>query len=289
MQADHDGPGVRATAPTPTDTRFEFGENWQHFLSVLDEKRIIDAEDSLKDFLQVEDLASQRFLDIGCGSGLFSLAARRLGAEVLSFDYDPQSVNCTQELKARYFPDDDGWQIEAGSALDSDYMQKLGQFDVVYSWGVLHHTGAMWTGFENAIGRVATPGGRLFVAIYNDQGWKSHLWWFIKLIYNKLPRFLRTAYVLLVSAIVRVLLIVKYTVLLKPWIAVAPLLRDDSVRGMDAKYDRVDWIGGFPYEFVDFETLKDYFELRGFSVIKGKQSDSLGCHELSLQRTVCAA
>jgi len=130
-------------------TRFEFGENWARFLSVLNEDRIIEAEKSLKEMLDISDLKDKSFLDIGSGSGLFSLAARRLGARVRSFDYDPQSVACTNELKRFYFNDDPNWIIEEGNVLDDNYINSLGQYDVVYSWGVLHHTGEMWQALAN--------------------------------------------------------------------------------------------------------------------------------------------
>ena len=152
--------------------RFEFGKNWARFLALLDDERIARAEQSLKTMLEVESLEGKSFLDIGSGSGLFSLAARRLGARVHSFDYDPNSAACTQELRRRYFPGDERWKVEEGSALDAGYVRSLGQFDVVYSWGVLHHTGRMWDALDNARLPVA-PGGRLFVAIYNDQGSRS--------------------------------------------------------------------------------------------------------------------
>ncbi len=151
--------------------RFEFGKNWQHFLRSLTPKRIGLAEDSLREMLGVPDLAGTSMLDVGSGSGLFSLAARRLGARVHSFDYDPYSVACTRSLREQFFPGDEQWTIEEGSALDADYMRSLGQYDLVYSWGVLHHTGAMWQALDNAVLPVA-PGGRLFVAIYNTQ----YLW-----------------------------------------------------------------------------------------------------------------
>lgn len=139
--------------------RFTFGENWGAFLNGLNEERIVRAEDSLKSMLGVARLDGLSFLDVGSGSGLFSLAARRLGAHVVSFDFDPQSVACTQELRRRYFPDDAHWQVEQGSVLDCDYLARLGQFDVVYSWGVLHHTGAMWQALENAAPLVREGGG----------------------------------------------------------------------------------------------------------------------------------
>ena len=89
--------------------RFAFGENWTRFLATLDDERITIAEQSLREMLGVEQLTGKSFLDIGSGSGLFSLVARRLGARVYSFDYDPQSVACTAELRRRYFPDDEQW------------------------------------------------------------------------------------------------------------------------------------------------------------------------------------
>ncbi|SRR5579884_2106022 len=138
--------------------RFAFGANWAHFLKTLDEARIARAEESLQNMLGLKRLEGRRFLDVGSGSGLFSLAARRLGATVHSFDYDPQSVACTLELKRRYFPDDEQWQIEQRSVLDRTYLKGLGTFDVVYAWGVLHHTGAMWQACEYVADLVASGG-----------------------------------------------------------------------------------------------------------------------------------
>ncbi len=268
--------------------RFEFGENWSRFLEILDDRRIADAEASLREMLAVADLRGLKFLDIGCGSGLFSLAARRLGASVHSFDFDPQSVACTRELKRRYFSDDLDWRIEDGSVLDTHYMSRLGGFDVVYSWGVLHHTGAMWLALEHAIARVAPDGGRLFIAIYADQGWKSRAWWFVKLSYNRLPRLLRPLYVFGVSVVIRILVIIKYTILLRPMTAIAPVFGDRRERGMSKRRDRVDWIGGFPYEFAALETLASYLEARGFSIVTMRPAGSFGCHELVARRAPCA-
>lgn len=269
-------------------TRFEFGANWQDFLSVLDDERIEAAMASLREYLRVDDLAGCRFLDIGSGSGLFSLAARKLGASVVSFDYDEDSVACTMELRRRFFPNDEDWRIERGSALDGNFLSGLGKFDVVYSWGVLHHTGAMWVGIENAVRAVNDQGGKLFLAIYNDQGWKSHLWWFVKRLYVALPGFLKSPYVFAIRFTVRMLMIVKYTLRGKPMVAIRPMLDARRERGMNRKHDAVDWIGGFPYEVARFDVLVNYFSLRGFEVLTTREDTGLGCHELAFFRPECA-
>ena len=149
--------------------------------------------------LDIPRLDGLRFLDIRSGRGLFSLAARRLGAPVHSFDYDVQSVACANALRDRYFPNDPAWTVEQGSALDRAYADCLGRFDIVYSWGVLHHTGSMWEALGNAA-RPGALGGLLFIALYADQGAKSAFWLRVKLIYVTLPRPLRVPWAVAVAA-----------------------------------------------------------------------------------------
>jgi 2-polyprenyl-3-methyl-5-hydroxy-6-metoxy-1,4-benzoquinol methylase len=265
--------------------RFEFGENWARFLAVVDETRIVEAERSLREMLGVERLDGRSFLDIGSGSGLFSLAALRLGAErVHSFDFDPSSVACARELHRRYARDGERWTIESGSALDREYLTSLGQFDIVYSWGVLHHTGSMWEAIDNATLPVA-PGGTFFISIYNDQGFNSRLWTRVKRGYNRLPERLRTPYVVAVMAPREALSFAASTARGEPQRYLQAWRGYKRTRGMSRWHDMVDWVGGYPFEVASPEAVFDFLRDRGFTLQRLKTCrGGLGCNQFVFTR-----
>jgi 2-polyprenyl-6-hydroxyphenyl methylase/3-demethylubiquinone-9 3-methyltransferase len=266
------------------EERFAFGRNWARFLAHLTPARISAAEESLRQMLQCDDLKGRRFLDIGSGSGLFSLAARRLGAAVHSFDYDADSVACTRELRRRYFPGDSLWSIDQGSVLDETFMRGLGTFDIVYSWGVLHHTGAMWRAIELASEAVA-PGGQLFIAIYNHVGSQTIRWTRIKRIYCRLPRSLQVPYALLVSApgelkaLARAALGGRPGDYFRAWSSQSP-----RTRGMNKWNDLIDWVGGYPYEAARMDEVFDACRGRGFTLERLTSGHGLGCNEFVFRR-----
>jgi 2-polyprenyl-6-hydroxyphenyl methylase/3-demethylubiquinone-9 3-methyltransferase len=266
--------------------RFEFGANWSRFLSVLNDDRIAMAERSLTQMLKTARLDGKRFIDVGSGSGLFSLVARRLGATVYSFDYDPQSVACTAELRRRYFTDDKSWIVEQGSVLDREYLQRLGTFDVVYSWGVLHHTGQMWPALDNVKSLVG-KGGDLFIAIYNDLQEVTNGWANVKKRYNALPRPLATLYALTVIAgqesrpMLGHLVRGNFSAWTKSWTDYAK----QSTRGMSKWHDWIDWIGGYPYERASVEQIVDHFAKDGFHLTNlVDRSSGYGCNEFVFHR-----
>lgn len=262
-------------------SRFAFGNNWTRFLSVLDEHRINEAVNSIKQTLGVDDLKGKTFLDIGSGSGLFSLAARKLGAKVFSFDYDPESVLCTKELKKRFFPEDTQWTIESGSVLDSHYLLQIGKFDIVYSWGVLHHTGDLWSALENVNLNVAEH-GVLCIALYNDQGWASKAWLVTKKIYNHTPKIMRFAIIALCYLRLWGPTSFKDLIRLQPFKTWREYKKN---RGMSPHRDVVDWVGGYPFEVSTPDDIFEYYSQRGYILRKLKTcSGNHGCNEFVFTR-----
>jgi 2-polyprenyl-6-hydroxyphenyl methylase/3-demethylubiquinone-9 3-methyltransferase len=256
---------ITTPAPTRDELRFQFGKNWARFLAVLDDERVAEAERSLTEMLEVSDLRGLSFLDVGSGSGLFSLAARRLGAKrVHSFDYDTDSVACTRELRRRFHANDPDWTIDQGSVLDAPYLKSLGTFDVVYSWGVLHHTGDMWRALANVTDLV-NPGGRLFIAIYNDQGSTSRRWLTVKRLYNRGPALVRAGLLITIGTY-----FAGHAVLgrLKRWLNPVPPTwwERKKYRGMSVWHDLVDWVGGYPFEVATPDKVFDFYRTRGFAL-----------------------
>ncbi len=265
-----------------TKKRFSFGKNWESFIGTLNEDRIKEAEHSLQSMLHIETLKGKSFLDIGSGSGLFSLAAARLGAEkIYSFDYDDQSVACTRELKQQFFPEFTAWSIEQGSALDQKYLQNIGMFDVVYSWGVLHHTGEMWQALENVSHCVAEE-GQLFIAIYNDQGVISDIWTQVKKTYNKIPSFFRPFYAFFLWAPFEILPSIKQVATGHlPWNHWVTYKKN---RGMSRWHDIVDWIGGYPFEVATPEKIFHFYQGKQFILVELKTRQGLGCNEFVFRK-----
>lgn len=248
--------GPASATVAPPRGAFRFGRNWQRYVSAyLDPDRERIAAESLSEL--VGDLRGKTFLDIGCGSGLFSMCAHRAGAaEVVSLDVDPDAVAATRALHARAGAPD-GWRVLHRSILAGELRHELEPADVVYSWGVLHHTGEMYTAIRNAAALVK-PGGLFAIAIYNrvTDGWlTSARWWQIKRAYNHS------------SDSIQYLMELTYTVYWalgclssgeNPW-RVAREYRQS--RGMALRTDIVDWLGGYPYEFATSEEITDFCEM----------------------------
>ena len=185
-------------------------------------------------------------------------------------------------MKRRYFPAADRWTIERASALDERHLQALGEWDVVYSWGVLHHTGDMWRAMAH-VDRLVTPGGRLFIALYNDQGLKSRIWRAIKRTYNLLPPLMRPAFVVAVMGPREALVAAVELARLRPMAYLRRWTNYKRSRGMSRWHDLVDWVGGYPFEVARPDDVFRFYRERGFRLLELDTRTS-GCNEYVLTR-----
>lgn len=276
-------PKLQITETNSFNDRFNFGRNWKNFLNDVSENRVEEAKLSLSKALNLNNLSGLTFLDIGSGSGLFSLAAYQLGAKVFSFDYDQDSVICTLRLKEKYAPSNDNWLVEQGSILDLNFIKKYAELDIVYAYGVLHHTGNMYLAFEH-ISQLLKPNGKLFISIYNDQGKTSTRWRWIKKTYNRSNRWIKSA--LLIYTLCRCWLgtFVK-DLLYKNGNFLASWNNYATNRGMSAWYDLIDWTGGYPFEVAKPEEVFNFFKQKGFSLEYLKTcGGGLGCNEFMFNK-----
>jgi 2-polyprenyl-6-hydroxyphenyl methylase/3-demethylubiquinone-9 3-methyltransferase len=247
-------------------SHFEFGRNWSSYAGLIDDGKVAEAVRGLERLGGPGGLVGKTFLDIGCGSGLHSLSALRLGASrVMAVDLDPHSVATAKQVLGRWAAETPGapansWEVREQSvfALDS---RELGQFDVVYAWGSLHHTGDMYKAWRSAAGMVA-PGGLLIVALYRKT-WLCPLWKIEKWCYTHSPawvqRALRACYV---TAMRLAFLLVGRD--FKKYRAEY----GQSFRGMDYDHDVHDWMGGYPYESVSPRQADKFRAGLGFEPVR---------------------
>jgi len=266
-----------AASGTDESLRFGFGRNWSEFIAQhFKEERVASSQAHLLRTLRVESLAGQTFLDIGCGSGLHSLAALRAEArQVTGFDYDKDSVATSLKVRELAAGDDPRWSVTQGSVLDRARMESLGRFDIVYSWGVLHHTGEMWTAMDNAI-VPRSPAGVVYIALYSSDQYvdpPADHWVRIKRQYNQrghLGKRLmewRHASRHFLSGLRR---------LEMPW----TLVRSYGTRGMNFWTDIRDWLGGWPIEFASYREVDAWAARHGLSIVNALVGE--GCTEYIL-------
>jgi len=255
--------------------RFGFGKNWQSFSeTALTQERITQARQAFRGLFAGIELHGRSFLDIGFGQGLSLVCAAEMGAEVLGIDIDPDNLDALQAT-ARAMQSAQAPNTRIASILDRSFVTEYrakGGFDVVHSWGVLHHTGDMAQAFDHACSLVA-DGGYLVCSIYNRH-WSSGPWKAVKYAYNKSPAVLQR---LLISVLYPVIFVAKWLVTGKN-----PKHKD---RGMDFYHDVVDWVGGYPYEYASIQEIKDLVCPKGFECLRVQPARvPTGCNEFVFRK-----
>lgn len=257
--------------------RFGFGRNWKAFIEEqFSETRVRASQEHLLATLRLPSLDGLSFLDIGCGSGLHSLAALRAGAQqVTGFDFDADSVATSLRVRDLAANSDPRWTAEQGSVLDRARVEALPKFDVVYSWGVLHHTGDMWTAMDNAVVPLKSD-GVLYIALYSSDQYvdpSAAEWVRIKRAYNQAGplkrRWMEWRHAWRVCA-------PQLRRLEMPWTTI----RNYGSRGMEFWTDVRDWLGGWPIEFASYTEVESWAQRRNLRIVNAVLGE--GCTEYVL-------
>lgn len=246
---------------------FSFGRNWGDYLKGISEEDTSRAKEDIEHWLGESFVNGRRVLDIGSGSGIHSLCFLSLGAkDVFSFDFDPLSVEATKKLH-KSVGSPANWVIEEGSILDRPFVTALGQYDIVYSWGVLHHTGSMWKAIENTFNLVR-PGGTLWIALYKKGGrYNSDL--ALKQKYNRATSFGKRW---LEAKRICTVMCMRARKLQNPF-----AWNQKISRGMNVYNDIVDWLGGLPYETATEDEVIQFSRRYGFILERIKAEGEGGC------------
>ena len=230
---------------------FNFGKNWHNYSRNVSKKELGIIQQSLLELFNDRQIKEKSFLDIGCGSGLFSIAAKQLGAvRVAGLDVLKDSIKTSKKNLLRFLPNQ-AIDFYLMSILNNEQIKKLGKFDNVYAWGSLHHTGDMYKAIDNTCNTVQ-PGGYLILALYN-KNFTAKFWWFVKWLYNHSPW------------VCKKILEIWYLGLVVPLkILILGKVIFQKKRGMKLYYDAIDWLGGFPYEYASVDEIKNFIEPKGF-------------------------
>ena len=242
---------------------FRFGENWKRFLENIDDDKVNSAVRDIQKFLGNDGVKGRTFVDIGCGSGLSSLAAYRLGAsQIDSIDIDPINISNTENLKALFsIPEDFPWTTKIASIVNPDELSMFPKADIVYAWGVLHHTGAMWSAIRNSADLVR-PGGCLYLMLYRDAK-LARMWRRIKRTYVRVPNCIKFIMRNAFAAIQIAGMLAKGKNPIKSIKAYG-----SKSRGMSWYTDITDWLGGYPFEYAEAEDVIAFLEPLGFTLSK---------------------
>jgi 2-polyprenyl-3-methyl-5-hydroxy-6-metoxy-1,4-benzoquinol methylase len=113
------------------------------------------------DRIMPESLDGRRVLEIGCGLGLHTEALLARGAEVTAVDLTEAAVRATKTRLTQK-----GLVARVQEADAEELPFDTGEFDLVWSWGVIHHS-AHTTRIVREIARVLAPDGAARVMVYN--------------------------------------------------------------------------------------------------------------------------
>lgn len=120
-----------------------------------------ELQDYMLEFYKYKSFSGKRVLEVGCGAGIDSCEFASNGAIITSVDFTEIAAKLTMDLTKKY-----GGQVARCSATILPFREEV--FDVVYSFGVIHHVPAI-DSVLTEIDRILKPGGTFMGMVYNKE------------------------------------------------------------------------------------------------------------------------
>lgn len=131
-----------------------------------------EREPEIFSFAQFPRFRGQKVLEVGVGAGTDFLQWVRVGALAHGMDLTEEAIqNVEHRLDVYGLKAED---LRLGDAENIPYDDDF--FDLVYSWGVIHHTPNTPRAFEEIV-RVTRPGGHCKIMIYHRRSLGAFYWW----------------------------------------------------------------------------------------------------------------
>lgn len=265
-----------------------FGKNFEkNLLNRFNEENLNESKRFLEHFLESKDLKGKAFLDAGCGSGVFSIAAHLMGANVSAFDIEEEALNNLKILKSRFKIDDSEIKTFYCDILNEKTISSIGEFDIVLCWGVAHHTGDLWRAIDN-ISKCVKPNGLIHLGIYNtadNYGFypdgrfgTSNFWKKVKRFYSNRASWFQNIVDFFALFGIIVIYLFSFNNPIKK-------LKENERRGMSWQSDLKDWLIGYPYEFATPEEVFNFMKIRGFTLTKLKTNNGLLTNNFVFKKT----
>ncbi|MBI2637974.1 class I SAM-dependent methyltransferase [Candidatus Peregrinibacteria bacterium] len=133
-----------------------------------------ELEPHIPSFAQFSKAKWKKVLEIGVGAGVDFLEWIRHGAHATGIDLTEAAIKHTRERLEAHNIKPHQYRLLASDAEKLPFADR--EFDIIYSWGVLHHTPDTTQAFKEAL-RVLKPGGILKAMIYHIPSWTGFLLW----------------------------------------------------------------------------------------------------------------
>ena len=135
------------------------------------EKKKFFVEPHIKTFSKFERWSGKKVLEIGCGIGTAGINFARFGADYTGVELSSKSLELTQQ---RFNVYNQKGRFYEGNAEELTKFLPIKKYDLIYSWGVIHHTPEPKRAISE-ISKYLAKDGLFKIMLYSSESWKNYM------------------------------------------------------------------------------------------------------------------